>query len=353
MKRKNILITGSSGLVGSAAVGYYCQKGNAVEGIDNNMRKVFFGGDGDTTRVRNALVASYRNYHHHSLDIRNEKKLADVFRATRFDLIIHAAGQPSHDWAASAPITDFDINARATLLLLELTRKYSPSAVFIFTSTNKVYGDRPNYLPFVELPSRYELPKDHAFYHGIDETMSVDMTTHSVFGVSKASADFMVQEYGRYFGLATGIFRCGCLTGPAHRGARLHGFLAYLVKCAKEKRLYTVYGYKGKQVRDNLHVQDLVAAFEAFYRKPRVGQVYNMGGGRYSNVSLLEAVSRVEEIGSLTMKTTIADTARTGDHQWYISDTTKFRRHYPEWRQRYGIADIVQELWDMQDVPIV
>lgn len=345
MKRKNVLITGSCGLVGAEAVRFYCQKGYAVYGIDNNMRRTFFGSDGDTTRVRDTLISTYDKYHHYSLDIRNEKKLTDIFRATRFDLIIHAAGQPSHDWAASRPMTDFEINARATLLLLELTRAHSPEAAFIFTSTNKVYGDRPNSLPFVELTGRYDLPKQHKFYQGIDESMNIDVTTHSIFGVSKTAADLMVQEYGRYFGIPTVAFRCGCLTGPAHAGARLHGFLAYLVKCAKQKRPYTIYGYKGKQVRDNLHVEDLIAAFNAFYKSPRAGEVYNMGGGRYANISLTEAIDKVQKIGGVSMKTTYIEVPRKGDHQWYISDTAKFVNHYPAWRQRHNIEQIISELW--------
>ena len=345
MKRKNTLITGSSGLVGSAAVGYYCQKGFEVYGIDNNLRKYFFGSDGDTTSVRKNLLFQYSNYHHYSLDIRDEKKLTDLFNIIRFDLIIHAAGQPSHDWAATEPITDFDINARATLLLLELARMHSPDAVFIFTSTNKVYGDRPNSLPFFEKPTRYEIVKTSPFFLGIDESMSIDTTTHSIFGVSKAAADLMIQEYGRYFGLRTVAFRCGCLTGPAHAGTKLHGFLAYLVKCAKHKRPYTIIGYKGKQVRDNLHVEDLIAAFDAFYKKPRAGEVYNMGGGRMANISILEAIDLVKNIGGVTMKTRYIDKPRKGDHQWYISDTTKFLRHFPSWKQKYTIEQIVSELW--------
>lgn len=345
MKRKNVLITGSSGLVGSAAVRYFCQKGFMVHGIDNNMRRKFFGEDGDTTSVRDNLISLYPNYHHYSLDIRDEKKLTDLFNTIRFDLIIHAAGQPSHDWAATEPITDFDINARATLVLLELTRMHSPDAVFIFTSTNKVYGDRPNSLPFSEQPTRHEIAKTHPFFTGIDESMSIDTTTHSIFGVSKAAADLMTQEYGRYFGLNTVAFRCGCLTGPAHQGARLHGFLAYLVKCAKHKRPYTIYGYKGKQVRDNLHVEDLIEAFDAFYKNPRGGEVYNMGGGRYANISIIEAIGMVEEIGGVTMKTTYVDVPRKGDHQWYISDTGKFERHYPAWRQKHTVEQIITELW--------
>lgn len=345
MKTRHILITGSAGLVGSEAVRFYSNKGYIVHGIDNNMRKHFFGSDGDTGVVQASLIKTYKKYHHHAIDIRDQRALLDLFKSVRFDLIIHAAGQPSHDWAASDPVTDFDINARATLSLLEYTRTYSPEAVFIFTSTNKVYGDGPNTLPFVETSTRYELPKVHPLYNGIDETMSIDTTTHSLFGVSKAAADLMVQEYGRYFGLRTGVFRCGCLTGPAHRGARLHGFLSYLVRCAKEKRPYIVYGYHGKQVRDNLHVSDLVAAFDAYYEKPRQGEVYNMGGSRVSNTSLLEAIAMIERLGKTTIDITFIDAPRIGDHQWYISDVSKFQRHYPEWRVTRTIEEIIEDLW--------
>ncbi|MDP1722365.1 MAG: NAD-dependent epimerase/dehydratase family protein [Candidatus Gottesmanbacteria bacterium] len=345
MKTKHILITGSAGLVGSEAVRFYSQKGYVVHGIDNNMRKYFFGSDGDTSGVRESLVSSHKKYHHHDFDIRDELALQDLFKSVRFDLIIHAAGQPSHDWSATDPIGDFAINATATLSLLENARKYSPDAVYIFTSTNKVYGDSPNALPFVELPTRYDLPTTHPSYDGINESMTIDKTTHTVFGVSKTAADLMVQEYGRYFGLRTGVFRCGCLTGPAHRGARQHGFLSFLVRSAKENRPYTVYGYKGKQVRDNLHVSNLVAAFDAFYEKPRPGEVYNMGGSRASNISLIEAIAMIERLGKTTIDITFVDTPRIGDHQWYVSDVKKFQRHYPQWRLTHTTEKIIEELW--------
>lgn len=346
MKTRHVLITGSAGLVGSEAVRYYCEKGFVVHGIDNNMRARFFGSDGDTRRVRTSLIKAHKRYYHHAIDIRNRRAITDLFRSVRFDLIIHAAGQPSHEWAASDPVTDFDINARATLFFLEHTRTYAPGAVFIFTSTNKVYGDGPNHLPFMETTTRYELSKRHPLYDGISETMSIDMTTHSLFGVSKTAADLMVQEYGRYFGLRTGVFRCGCITGLAHQGAHQHGFLAYLVRCAKEKRRYTVYGYHGKQVRDNLHVSDLVAAFDAFYEHPREGgAVYNMGGSRASNSSLLEAIALIEDMGKTRIQTTFEDTPRVGDHQWYISDVTKFQRQYPTWRVTHTIEQIIEDLW--------
>ena len=345
MKTRHILVTGSAGLVGSEAVRFYSQKGYVVHGIDNNMRKHFFGLDGDTSCVQTSLIDAYKRYHHYDIDIRNSRALADLFRSIRFDLIIHAAGQPSHDWAASDPVTDFDINARATILLLEHTRTYSPESVFIFTSTNKVYGDLPNTLPFLEYPTRYDLPTDHPLYEGITESMAIDQTTHTVFGVSKTAADLMVQEYGRYFGLRTGVFRCGCLTGPAHQGTRQHGFLAYLVRCAKEQRPYTVYGYHGKQVRDNLHVSEVVVAFDAFYQNPRAGEAYNMGGSRASNISLREAIAMIERLGKTTIQTIFVDTPRTGDHQWYISNVTKFRSHYPGWGVTRTIDEIIEELW--------
>lgn len=345
MKTKHILITGSAGLVGSEAVRYYSQKCYTVHGIDNNMRMRFFGADGDTNSIRISLVDAYKNYHHHDFDIRDQRALLDVFKSVRFDLIIHAAGQPSHEWAKGDPVTDFDINARATLLLLEATRKHCPEAVFIFLSTNKVYGDRPNALPLKEFPTRYDLPKRHPLFNGISESMPIDASLHTIFGVSKVSADLMVQEYGRSFGLRTGVFRCGCLTGPSHRGARQHGFLSYLVRCAKENRPYIVYGYHGKQVRDNLHVSDLIAAFDAFYRRPRPGEVYNMGGSRVSNISIVEAIAMIENVGGTTIRKRFADTPRVGDHQWYISDVGKFRRDYPGWRVTRTTEEIIEELW--------
>lgn len=345
MKTKHILITGSAGLVGSEAVRFYSQKGYVVHGIDNNMRKYFFGSDGDTGLVQTSLINSYKQYEHHAIDIRDQQAVLDLLKSIRFDLIIHAAGQPSHDWAASDPVTDFDINARATMLLLEATRTHCPEAVFIFLSTNKVYGDRPNSLPLKEFPTRYDLPKSHPFYNGVSESMPIDASMHTVFGVSKAAADLMAQEYGRYFGLRTGVFRCGCITGPAHRGARQHGFLAYLVRCAKEKRPYTVYGYRGKQVRDNLHVRDLIEALDAFYEHPRKGAVYNLGGSRASNISIVEAIAMIERLENTTIQTTFVDSSRAGDHQWYISDVIKFQRDYPGWRITRTMEDIVQDLW--------
>lgn len=344
MKKKKILITGSAGLIGSEAVRFFCSKGFEVHGIDNNMRKYFFGEDGDTSWMRIKLTKEQKFYVHHTVDIRDEKKVGEIFKANRFDLVIHAAAQPSHDWAAKEPLTDFSINAVATLILLENLRKHAKDATFIFTSTNKVYGDMPNRLPVVEKSTRYELSPSHTFYKGIDESMSIDQSTHSVFGVSKASADLMVQEYGRYFGLHTAIFRGGCLTGPAHSAAKLHGFLAYLIKCIKEGREYSIIGYKGKQVRDNIHSHDLISAFYEVYKKPRIGEVYNIGGSRHSNISMLEAIAKVEAIVGKKAKVTHVDTPRIGDHIWYISDVSKFKSHYPNWSYTYDGDRILEDI---------
>ncbi len=344
MKKKKVLITGSAGLIGSEAVRFFCGKGFEVHGIDNNMRKYFFGADGDTSWMRKKLSKEEHLYVHHAVDVRDEKKIGDIFKKNIFDLIIHTAAQPSHDWAAKEPLTDFSINAQATLLLLENLRKHAKDATFIFTSTNKVYGDTPNRLPVVEKSTRFELPTSHKFYKGIDESMSIDQCTHSVFGVSKAAADLMVQEYGRYFGLHTVIFRGGCLTGPAHSAAKLHGFLAYLIKCIKEGRQYSIIGYKGKQVRDNIHSHDLISAFYEVYKKPKVGEVYNIGGSRHSNTSILEAVAKIEAIVGKKAKMTYIDTPRIGDHIWYISDVSKFQSHYPNWQYTYNGDRILEDI---------
>lgn len=344
MKTKKVLITGSAGLIGSEAVRFFGDLGFEVHGIDNNMRKYFFGSDGDTGWMKKKLLSEQKRYIHHGVDIRDEKKIKDIFLHDRFDLIIHTAAQPSHDWAAKEPLTDFSINAQATLMLLENLRHHAKEATFIFTSTNKVYGDTPNRLPVIEKASRYELPKTHRYYQGIDESMSLDNCTHSIFGVSKASADLMVQEYGRYFGLHTTIFRGGCLTGPAHSAAKLHGFLAYLIKCIKEGREYSIIGYKGKQVRDNIHSHDLISAFYEVFQKPRCGQVYNIGGARHSNISILEAISKVEAILGKKAKITYVDTPRIGDHIWYISDVSKFQSHYPKWKYTYDGDRILEDI---------
>jgi len=345
-----VLVTGSCGLVGSEAVSFFAQKGFDVVGIDNNMRKRFFGEDGSIAWNKKRLLKQFKNYRHEDLDIRDEAKINRLFKKLGKDiaLVIHAAAQPSHDWAAKEPMTDFTVNALGTMVLLEALRKNSSQAVFIFTSTNKVYGDRPNYLPLVELSTRYELPKEHQYYKGIDETMSIDDCLHSLFGASKAAADILTQEYGKYFGLKTGTFRGGCLTGPAHSGAELHGFLAYLVKCLITKRKYKIFGYKGKQVRDNIHSYDLVNAFYHFFKAPRPGEVYNIGGARFANVSILEAIKICEEISGKKLEYEYVDKNRIGDHIWWISDVSKFQSHYPEWQFKYNIEDTIREIYETQ-----
>jgi CDP-paratose 2-epimerase len=342
--RKKLLITGSAGLIGSESVRFFAEKDFDVIGVDNDMRHYFFGKDASTTWNRKLLQKKYKNYAHINADIRDEKKMASLFKKHHFDLIIHTAAQPSHDWAAKEPLTDFTVNANGTLILLENFRKYSPDAVFIFTSTNKVYGDTPNVLPLVEKETRYELPKNHKYFKGIDESMSIDNSKHSVFGSSKVAADIMVQEYGKYFGLNTAVFRGGCLTGPSHSGAELHGFLAYLIKCIATGKKYTIFGYKGKQVRDNIHSYDLVNAFYHVYKKPRQGEAYNMGGARQSNISMLEAITKIEKILGKKAVYEYSDTARAGDHIWYVSDVSKFKSHYPDWDFTYDIDAILAEM---------
>lgn len=345
-----VIVTGSCGLIGSEAVSLFCKKGYDVIGIDNNLRRLFFGQDGNTLWNKKRLKAQYKNYCHYSFDIRDQLKVNRLFKRFGRDisLIIHAAAQPSHDWAAKDPMIDFSVNAQATLILLLALKKYCPEAVFIFTSTNKVYGDRPNALDFIEMDKRYELPKTHSYFNGIDESMSVDACLHSLFGASKLSADIITQEFGRYFDFKTGIFRGGCLTGPAHSGARLHGFLAYLVKCAVSGRKYSIYGYKGKQVRDNIHSYDLVNAFYHFFKAPRRGEVYNIGGGRFANVSILEAISLCEGLCGRKMDYEIVEENRKGDHIWWISDVSKFKSHYPDWNYKYGIMDTIKEIYEAQ-----
>jgi CDP-paratose 2-epimerase len=342
---KTVLVTGSGGLIGSQSVEFFIDKGFKVVGVDNNMRQYFFGSEGSTLWNSQRLMKKYaQDYTHIVADIRDEPAVEKVFREHKFSLIIHAAAQPSHDWAAKEPLTDFSINATGTLILLESFRKYCPEAVFIFTSTNKVYGDRPNSLPLKELSTRYELPTTHQFYQGIDESMDIDQCLHSVFGASKLAADVMVQEYGRYFKLNTGIFRGGCLTGPKHSGAVLHGFLAYLVKAIKQGITYEIYGYKGKQVRDNIHAYDLVSAFYHFYLKPRQGEVYNIGGSRFANVSILEAITKIEEFLGKKAQVEYIDQPRIGDHIWYISNVSKFKRHYPQWNFTYDIDQTIEAI---------
>lgn len=342
---KRALITGSAGLIGSEATKFFAEKGFDIVGIDNDMRQYFFGKEASTTWNRNRLKELLKDkYTHYSADIRDNEKIEKIFKKHPFDLIIHTAAQPSHDWAAKEPLTDFSINATGTLLLLENFRKYSPDGVFIFTSTNKVYGDTPNALPLVEMESRYELPKKHPYYIGINESMSIDNSKHSIFGASKVAADIMVQEYGKYFGLKTVAFRGGCLTGPAHSGAKLHGFLSYLIKCIATGGQYTIFGYKGKQVRDNIHSHDLVNAFYHFYKKPRMGEVYNIGGSRHSNTSMLEAIKKVEKVLNKKAHVVYKKENRIGDHIWYISDVSKFQSHYPQWKYTYDNDSIIEEI---------
>jgi len=342
---KKALITGSAGLIGSEAVKFFAEKDYQVIGIDNNMRSYFFGEDGSVEWNRQKLEESLKDkYLHYSVDIRNNEDVEKVFKEHKFEVIIHTAAQPSHDWAAKEPFTDFTVNANGTLVLLENFRLHSPEASFIFTSTNKVYGDTPNYLPLVELEKRYEIAEDHKYYKGIDESMSIDSCKHSLFGASKVAADVLVQEYGKYFGLKTACFRGGCLTGPAHSGAELHGFLAYLIKCIASERKYRIFGYKGKQVRDNIHSYDLVNMFWHFHQKPRSGEVYNAGGARQSNVSMLEAIEKIENILGKKAVYEYVETNRIGDHIWYVSDVSKFKAHYPDWDFTYDIDMILKEI---------
>ena len=347
-----VIVSGSAGLIGSETVRFFANKGLDVIGIDNDMRADFFGSEASTDWNRQLLEKEIPNYRHMNLDIRDETQMQNLFRDCASDLsgVIHCAAQPSHDWAARDPFKDFTVNANGTLVLLEMTRKYVPEAVFIFTSTNKVYGDLPNSLPLVEKETRWEL-EDHFYAEfGIDEAMSIDQSKHSLFGASKVAADILVQEYGRYFGMITGIFRGGCLTGPAHSGTQLHGFLAYLAKCVVNGNPYTVFGYKGKQVRDNIHSHDLVNMFWQFYIKPRIGEVYNAGGSRHSNCSMLEAIKICEELSGREMIWTYEENNRVGDHIWWISDVRKFKSHFPEWEYRYGIREILEEIVEAQMV---
>ncbi len=343
------LVTGSSGLIGSETAKFFHEKGFDVVGIDNDMRSYFFGKDASTSWNTEQLKKNLKKFTHLNADIRDQKEIFKIFEqyGKNISVVIHTAAQPSHDWAAREPFTDFTVNANGTLVMLEATRKYCPEAVFIFTSTNKVYGDFPNTLPLIEQEMRWELDPKHSYAKfGIDETMTIDQSKHSIFGASKVAADVMVQEYGRYFGMKTAIFRGGCLTGPAHSGAELHGFLAYLVKCVVNEKPYTIFGYKGKQVRDNIHSFDLVNAFWHFYQKPRTGEVYNMGGSRHSNCSMLEAIQMAEKFSGKKLKFTMSNEARSGDHIWYISDVRKFENHYPGWKYKYSQERIIEEIVD-------
>lgn len=343
------LITGSTGLIGSESVRFFYEKGFNIVGIDNDMRSFFFGVEASTKWNKEKLEREIQGYTHYNLDIRDQKSLEEVFKKYANDIkcIIHAAAQPSHDWAAKDPFIDFTVNANGTLNMLEFTHKYCPESVFIFTSTNKVYGDLPNKLPLQELEKRWEIDKKHPYFeHGIDENMSIDQSKHSLFGASKVAADILVQEYGRYFGMKTVCFRGGCLTGPNHSGTQLHGFLAYLMKCVITGEKYTVFGYKGKQVRDNIHSFDMVNMFWDFYKKPRSGEVYNAGGGRHSNCSMLEAIELCEEIVDKKLNRSYTDYNRQGDHIWWISDVSKFKSHYPEWSHTYNLKDIIVEIYN-------
>lgn len=346
-----VLVTGSAGLIGSESVRFFADKGFTVLGIDNDMRAVFFGESASTAWNRNLLQDKYGSrYQHHSIDIRDQEAVEALFKdyGTEIGLIIHTAAQPSHDWAARDPHMDFTVNANGTLVLLEATRQYCPEAVFIFTSTNKVYGDTPNLLPLQEQETRWEIDAGHPYYDGIDESMSIDYSKHSLFGASKVAADILVQEYGKYFGMKTASFRGGCLTGPMHSGAKLHGFLAYLMKCTITGEQYTIYGYKGKQVRDNIHSYDLVNAFYHFYQAPRSGEVYNIGGSRHSNCSMLEAIQICEFLADKKLSYDYTDDNRIGDHIWYISDVRKFQSHYPNWQYQYNLKDILAEMYEAQ-----
>jgi CDP-paratose 2-epimerase len=342
------IVTGSGGLIGSEAVEHFIAEGFDVVGIENDMRARFFGPESSTSHVSERLDAEHAEFRWENADIRDAGAVEAIFRkhAGQIELVIHTAAQPSHDWAASEPQTDFGVNANGTLNLLEAARAHCPDAPFVFCSTNKVYGDTPNRLPLEDLELRLELPQSHAYYGGIDTSMSIDSSTHSLFGVSKAAADLLVQEYGRYFEMPTVAFRGGCLTGPQHAGAKLHGFLAYLMKCTVTGTPYTVFGYAGKQVRDNIHSADLIAAFDSFRRAPRPAAVYNIGGGRFSNCSMLEAIQICERISGRELEWEMGEEPRIGDHRWWISDLAPFQDDYPGWKLRYGVEDILAEMYE-------
>jgi len=343
------LITGSAGLIGSEASLYFGGAGLDIVGMDNDMRRVFFGEEASTAwNVTNLTAHLGQKYRHNALDIRDRSAVLELVKkyGKEVALIVHTAAQPSHDWAAREPFTDFDVNAAGTLNMLEAARLFCPEAVFIFTSTNKVYGDTPNRLPLIEQETRYEIAPDHTYQNGIREDMSIDQCIHSLFGVSKVAADVLVQEYGRYFGLKTVCFRGGTLTGPHHSATQLHGFLAYLMRCVMTETPYTIFGYKGKQVRDAIHSSDLIHAFDAFFRAPRVAEVYNIGGGRFSNCSMLEGIEAAQKIVGKELNSTYAEQNRIGDHIWWIGDNGKFEMHYPGWKQEYNIQHILQEIYE-------
>ncbi len=342
-RRTKVFITGSSGLIGSEAVRFFDERGSHVYGVDNNMRRDWFGEDGDTLWNLQLLIKETRHFKHFDVDIRNRKKIFDLVKTVKPDLLIHAAAQPSHDLAAKRPLDDFEVNAVGTLHLLEAARHCCKESPFIFMSTNKVYGDAPNEVPVAELNSRYDYARKED-YDGINETCRIDNCLHSLFGASKASADLLVQEYGRYFKMPTVCLRGGCLTGSSHSGAELHGFLAYLARCFKEKRTYKIFGYKGKQVRDNIHASDVCALFQAIYERPKTAAIYNLGGGRRNSVSILEAIERFEDVTGFSLKTEYVPEPRIGDHICYITNMNKFKRDYPAWQMTKSLDDIFSEL---------
>lgn len=342
---KTILVTGSGGLIGSETVRFYASKGFKVIGIDNDLRSFFFGPSASTSEnVKNLIDTFNVFYSHNSFDLRDYDKVQNIFKSYKFDLIVHTAAQPSHDWAAKNPRLDFDVNANVTLNLLENYRSFCPEAVFIFTSTNKVYGDKPNFLDLNEYETRWDLKSNNIFFDGIDESMSIDQSVHSLFGVSKVSADLLVQEYGRYFGLATGVFRGGCLTGPVHASAELHGFLAYVVKAVVSGQKYKIYGYKGKQVRDNIHSADVVEMFNYFFENPKQNAVYNIGGGRSNSISVVEALNKVAEISDIDANYEYIEKPRIGDHIWYVTNFSRFKKDFPAWNLKYSLNSILNEL---------
>jgi len=355
---KIAIVTGSAGLIGSQACDFFSERGYKIIGIDNDMRAYFFGEGSSTKDSLESLKSKINDYEHYNIDIRDYQKLNEVFSKYKsdIDIVIHTAAQPSHDWAANEPLTDFSINATGTMNMLEVTRLNCPKATFIFTSTNKVYGDTPNYLDLIETDTRWELNKETFKYNhclgsdaSINENMSIDNTKHSVFGASKVAADIMCQEYGKYFGMNVGIFRGGCLTGPNHAGAELHGFLSYLVKCIVNDKPYTIFGYKGKQVRDNIHSWDLVNMFWHFHQNPKQGEVYNAGGGRDNSTSILEAIETINRIAGTNWNNyTISEQNRIGDHIWYISDLRKFRTHYPEWNITISLEETIKQMVDFE-----
>jgi CDP-paratose 2-epimerase len=347
---KFALVTGSGGLIGSQTSDFFHQKGYHIIGIDNDMRSYFFGESSSTKETSESLKSNLINYQHYNIDIRNYNDLEEIFKKYKFDIVVHTAAQPSHDWAAKEPLTDFSVNAMGTMNLLELTRLYCKESTFIFTSTNKVYGDTPNKSPYIqERELRWECVDDLGNPTSIDETMSIDNTKHSVFGASKVAADIMCQEYGKYFGMNVGIFRGGCLTGPNHAGAELHGFLSYLVKCIVQNKPYTIFGYKGKQVRDNIHSLDLVNMFWEFHQSPKQGEVYNVGGGRNNSTSILEAIDTINEIAGTNWNNyTISEENRIGDHIWYITDLSKFKKDYPNWDITISLRETIKEMVEFE-----